>query len=150
MSSRKEHTELVAEQKRILNEAWEELFRSGSPEQADARFEEDHSHPPVALGTMLHALYEEVLEDLSNSISHALATGQMQQEDILNRITTILVGIGRTTAVRMYLMGQHLHAVLPFDTLAQCPCSTLFDDEIDNLLKTAAIDPDSEKGGEQE
>lgn len=122
----------------ILDNAWRELFLQGSEEEQGAHSIQDMRHAPRALGYMLSRLIDECVGDINEEVTRLVSTGQMDPDATthftFNALYSATVMIGN----RMFQMGQRLATELPFANMVPCPCTVLYDEDLDDLLKKAA------------
>jgi hypothetical protein len=146
VTTRKEHQAQIAHEQNLLDKAWEETFYSGTPQEGRALFLQHHVHPPVAIARLLDELFEEVVDRIMAEAANRVAKGDLDQENVGDAIFSGTIHMARTTAIRMFLLGQQVKDKLPFDKFTSCGCSTLFDDEVGDLFTVA--DLLKEEGGE--
>jgi len=141
MATRSEDNIEAHRQVAMLDNAWRELFLTGTQEEQEVLTEQDMKHIPRALGYMLVRMVDECVDGINNSTAYRLAKGDLTPDQAtefqLNALYAATMMIGH----RMFKMGQHLTTELPYDKLIPCPCSVLYDEELDDLLKRAAEGP---------
>jgi hypothetical protein len=132
MEEKDKYLDGVIEEVRQFGLRWSDLYRNGGDESIVAQANMDTNHPPAMLGRVLYDIVGEIMravEETTNTIPEG------SERD--RQTTELFIGYLKMTAVRFFRMGQVTANVLPWDNLTPCPCQHLFDDEIEDFLKTA-------------
>jgi hypothetical protein len=140
LTTREEYDKRIRIERIAFDTAWDNLYPTKSE---GSQITEDFLHPPPALADFIADLLREGLDAVGENVTQRHEAGDLEPgEPTFDWAMSKMMDYAQFISIRLYRIAQHMNAKYSFESMTACPCSILFDDEVDEFLKAAV------RGGE--
>ena len=122
---------------RQLLTGWNELYDLGTDEATQSSAHQDMYHIPTGMRDAVDSVLEEGVEYINTCLANMHQDGELSEgEETFDAAMKGMFYVSRMIAWRFFKLGQHVSTKLPYQELTPCPCTTLVDDELAELLSS--------------